>query len=130
MTEQEWLECTDLQKLIDFLRGKVNDRKLGSAGEPGREIPGGRAMTEAEWEKGAEPTAILEFLFGRVSNRKLRLFGVACCRRIWHLFSDGRSREAVEVAERLADGVASQEELAAACTAANAANHVAEALAL
>ena len=27
MTEVEWLACTDLQKMLDFLRGKVSDRR-------------------------------------------------------------------------------------------------------
>jgi hypothetical protein len=28
MTENEWLACTDPQKMLDFLRGRVSDRKL------------------------------------------------------------------------------------------------------
>jgi hypothetical protein len=28
MTEQEWLECTEPEKMLEFLRGKVSNRKL------------------------------------------------------------------------------------------------------
>ena len=60
-------------------------------------------MTEAEWHS-ADPQRMLASLRGRAGERKLRLFCVSCCRRIWHLISDERARQAVEVAERYADG--------------------------
>lgn len=55
-------------------------------------------MTEAEWLRCADVSEMLDFLADRVSSRKFRLFACACCRRLWHLLSDDRCRQAVEVA--------------------------------
>jgi hypothetical protein len=70
------------------------------------------AMTEQEWLSCTEPTAMLAFLRagGRVSGRKLRLFACACCRHVWNLLIDERSRVAVESAELLSDGLLADSE--------------------
>jgi hypothetical protein len=71
-------------------------------------------MTEVEWLTCRDPAAMLEYLRGRPSDRKLRLFGVACCQRVWASIKGEPFREAVRVAELYADGLATQEEMEAA----------------
>jgi hypothetical protein len=78
-------------------------------------------MIEREWLTSADPAAMLEwrthiswlktFPPTNISDRKLRLFACAGCRSMWHLLMDERSRRAVEVAERYADGEATGQEL-------------------
>lgn len=87
-------------------------------------------MTEAEYLAAKNPTPMLEFLGGGnplrpecpappPSSRKLRLFACACCRAEWDRLTDPRSRRAVEVAERFADGLATPAEMRAARVQAN-----------
>jgi hypothetical protein len=84
-------------------------------------------MTESEWLSATDPELMLAFLEDRAGGRKLRLFSCACCRRIWHLLSDARVRGAVEVAERFADGLATEQERHASWAAAHAAHLEADA---
>lgn len=67
-------------------------------------------MTEAEWQQCKKPEAMLKALV-KASERKLRLFAVACCYHIWQYITSERSRNAVHVAERFADGNATKAEL-------------------
>src|SRR4051794_40922097 len=76
-------------------------------------------MTESEWLTCTDPTPMLQFLRGRVNERKFRLFACACVRRIEHLLiDDERSLEAVDVAERYAEGLVDEEVLRVAYVAA------------
>ncbi len=72
-------------------------------------------MTEAEWLAGSDPRPMLEYLRerGQLSERKARLFAVATARAVWPWMPDARSREAVEVGERYADGLVGQKALRA-----------------
>jgi hypothetical protein len=76
------------------------------------------AMTEGDWLTAADPQAMLTLLRKRkVSPRKARLFCVAAVRQVWPLVNDDRSRKTLEVAERFADGAATETELVRARTA-------------
>ena len=54
-------------------------------------------------------------------EKEIRLYAVWCARQVQHLMKDDRSIEALDIAENYANGLASEKELAAAWSAANAA---------
>ena len=60
-----------------------------------------------------------------VTDRELRLIAVKCARQVQHLMKDERSINALDVAERFANGEATQQELNAAWDAARAAGDAA-----
>lgn len=76
-------------------------------------------MTEAQWlaaQWGSQAMVWALLQSGKVQRtkvgrRKLRLYGCGCCRLIWPLLGDPRLREAVEVAEELAEGQTTKEML-------------------
>jgi hypothetical protein len=79
-------------------------------------------MTEAEWLTCTDPEPMLEFLSRqrsppKVTVRKMLLFASACCRRIWNVLPTDPCRKGVEIAERYADGLATDQELASAWSA-------------
>ena len=77
-------------------------------------------MTDFEWLNCPRPDELYLDRFAQTPRpwRKLRLYACGCCRQVWDSLMDPRSRDAVEVAERYADGVAAEAELDAAAEAA------------
>jgi hypothetical protein len=108
-TGQQW---TTLERLRRTNRNSVKFKEPGLIGVSGWLTTGGReaSMTEAKWLACVEVKALLEFVRDRSSERKRGLFAAACCRRVWHLLKDERSREAVDVAERYVDDAATDGE--------------------
>lgn len=74
-------------------------------------------MTETEWTDCADPGPMIRALNAReiplrkFLRRSQRLFACACCREIWWLLEDERSRRAVEIAEAHANGMANRDDL-------------------
>jgi hypothetical protein len=101
MTEAEWLTCDDPHPMLQFLDGEVVF--LVDQGT-------------AENQERMRP-----HLLRVATPRKLYLFGCACCRRLWPLLNDERSRKGVEIAEQYVDGLASYEAWSAAASDALAA---------
>jgi hypothetical protein len=75
-------------------------------------------MTENEWLACTRPIDMFQYLQDQSTQRKRRLFVCACGRQMWDLLFDERSRQAIEVGERYADGEATKHELVVAYLAA------------
>ena len=70
-------------------------------------------MNEILWIAGADPLAMLDYLGASATDRKLRLFACACVHRFWSDLPYPIPRQAVAMAERLAEGTAAPEEVEA-----------------
>jgi hypothetical protein len=95
LTEQQWLACIDPAPMLEFLSAEARAERLGLAPADAPTLSPGRPA-------GGEAR----------SERKFRLFTCACARRIWDLLTQRANQRGVEVAERYADGEATDEDLA------------------
>ena len=87
------------------------------------------SMREA-WEKiRAEDLVWIATRPGVLTDKESRLFACWSVRQVWHLLNDPRSRNAVEVSERYANGEATETELRGARAAAAAGSAAAAAAA-
>jgi hypothetical protein len=77
-------------------------------------------MIESEWQSCNDPWPMRDHVRDRLREGEVRLFACACCRRVWQWLTDPRSRKAVEIAERFAEGLATLEDLSRARTDAEA----------
>ena len=94
--------------------------ELHNACSDGREWALANCQTMQDvWDK-AKPNWLLWVATrsGVLDDRTLRLFAVFCARSVEHLLTDQRSRDAIDVAERFANGNATAEELSAAADVA------------
>ena len=88
----------------------------------------GITTPEQAWEKCRNPTWLLWWLdkIGYRDERVMRLWGCWSVRQIWDQLTDARSRRGVEVSERYASGLATEEEFGDARAAAIAAHAAAK----
>ena len=68
-----------------------------------------KRVTEAEWLACEWPFEMLCHLDGKASEESFILFSIACCRRVFSLFTDPRSRAVVEATEAAVSGAATWE---------------------
>jgi hypothetical protein len=102
-------KCGTACSVADSLAGCII--ACPNSGEPIR-VPA-RPFREADWLGGTDPQAMLLRLPAAVPDRKLRLFALACCRRVEARLTHPLSRRALALAERYADGLATDEDMGA-----------------
>jgi hypothetical protein len=100
MTEQEWLACQAPEPLLRYLLGAPEVRPFGWF----------------QWFLSGTPKLEPAPTRPVISDRKQRLLAVAYCRRVAELLADPSSCAALDVAEKYADRLVGQEELATAET--------------
>jgi hypothetical protein len=112
---QPFHDCLDFHSAMPPLNGSnllALDRRTGLAYAGAGEVAEGEGMDEREWLNSTSLWDMLTNFPAKWDARKLDLFGCACLRRVWHLLKDSRSRNCVEIAERVADGQGTQQEVA------------------
>jgi hypothetical protein len=91
-----------------------------NACEAGRKRAAAFASLEDAWQNCSHEDLIwVATRPGVLTDKELRLFAVFCARSVQHLMTDPRSRDAIDVAERYADGLATDDELRSACADAS-----------
>ncbi len=86
MTESDWLACTDATWMLNVLSGQ-----------------------ELHQDGHITTKKVKGLPVCRPTRRKSMLIHCACCRHVWTLLTDERSRKAVLVAEEFADGDTTEE---------------------
>jgi hypothetical protein len=78
-------------------------------------------MTQSLWLACKDPAVMLDALKAQSGSLKMKVFCCACCRRLWDVISDERSRTALEKCEASIGGIVNVDQLDGAWEAADAA---------
>jgi hypothetical protein len=76
-----------------------------------KEEAGGIGMTEEEWLADADMEKKVQYVYKQKQTRKVRLFSCGCCRQLAPWIKNDRLLQAIERAEKFADGELSESTL-------------------